>query len=271
MVRTPRRTHPGKGSTVSQSSSLKALQILLLIAGVGSSPLAWGKLFRNAYVSFELPPNWNCKLEGAEWVCENDFSKKQKEAIIILTAKEVGPADTLANYMTYLQGAKTLPGKSGAPSKSKVINVQQRTIGNQLWVDGMHEGSEVTAYFTRYMATIKDRIAILVTFSAHKEHFAKYSNDFRVAIDSLRVVAGPDLLGGSANQGLGKLQGQVGNAPDHYVPWEQPGGGALDEAQSHGGRKYLKIILFALILGGAGGYLYWQSRKKTPPPPKKKK
>lgn len=249
---------------------MRTLQTLLLLALLSTTPLAWGKLFRNAYVSFELPPNWNCKLEGAEWVCENDFSKKQKEAIIILTAKEVGPGDTLANYMTYLQGAKTLPGKAGQPTKSKVINVQQRTIGNQLWIDGMHEGSEVSAYFTRYMATIKDRIAILITFSAHKEHFAKYSNDFRVAIESLRVVAGPDLLGGGANQGPGRGGGTVGNAPDHYVPWEQPGGGGgIEDGQTHGGRKYLKIILFAIILGGAGGYLYWQSKKKTPPKKKK--
>lgn len=259
-----------KGSTV-KTLILRALQLLLLVACVGFAPLASAKLFRNAYVSFELPPNWECKLEGAEWVCENNFSKKQKEAIIILTAKEVGPADTLANYTTYLQTPKTLPGKAGSPQKSKVLSVQQRSIGNQLWVDGMHEGSEVAAYFTRYMATIKDRIAILVTFSAHKEHFAKYSNDFRIAIDSLRVVAGPDLLG-SANQGVGKLQGQVGNAPDHYVPWETPGGGGqLEEPQGQGGRKYLKFILVALILGGAGAYLMWDQRKKGKggrPPPK---
>lgn len=259
---------------MSQSYIMRALKILVLFASVCVSQLAWGKLFKNAYVSFELPPNWGCKLEGAEWVCENEFSKKQKEAIIILTAKEVGPADTLANYTTYLQSIKTLPGKNGVPTKSKVINVQQRSINNQLWVDGMHEGSEVTAYFTRYMATIKDRIAILVTFSAHKEHFSKYSNDFRVAIDSLRVVAGPDLLGNNADGFAKGRGGNIGNAPDHYIPWEQPGGNQLDEPQSHGGRKYLKILLFALILGGAGGYLYWQSQKKkkpAPPPPKKKK
>ena len=67
----------------------------LLLAAVFICGTANAKRFRNAYVSFELPPNWNCKLEGSEWVCENDFSAKTKEAIIILTAKEVGPTDTL--------------------------------------------------------------------------------------------------------------------------------------------------------------------------------
>src|SRR5882757_6856334 len=96
---------------------LRSLLVFLMIAcGTASA-----KRFRNAYVSFELPPNWNCKLEGAEWVCENDYSKKQKEAIIILTAKEVGPSDSLAAYMSHLQTARVLPDSKGAPQKSKVI------------------------------------------------------------------------------------------------------------------------------------------------------
>ena len=229
---------------------------------------AEAKRFRNAYVSFDLPPNWNCKLEGAEWVCENDYSKKQKEAIIILTAKEVGPSDSLASYTTALQTPRILPGKGGAPVKSKVIHVQQRTIANQLWVDGMHEGSEVSAYFTRYMATIKDRIAILVTFSAHKEHFSKYANDFRQAIESLRVVATKDLLNdhGGADTPHGTIGAPIGQ--------NIPSGGSFDgeginqddlAARNH--KKTTKLLLFALILAAAGGYLYWQSQKNK----KKKK
>lgn len=222
---------------------------------------AEAKRFRNAYVSFDLPPNWNCKLEGAEWVCENDYSKKQKEAIIILTAKEVGPSDSLASYTTALQTPRILPGKGGAPIKSKVIHVQQRTIANQLWVDGMHEGSEVSAYFTRYMATIKDRIAILVTFSAHKEHFSKYANDFRQAIESLRVVATKDLL--SDHGGADRPNGTIG-AP---IGQNIPSGGSLEsdgmapDASQGRQKKTVKLLLFALILAAAGGYLYWQSEK----------
>src|SRR6185312_5686077 len=138
---------------------------------------AHAKRFRNAYVSFELPPNWNCKLEGSEWVCENEFSNKTKEAIIILTAKE-------------------------------------RMISNQMWIDGMHLGSEVGPYFTRYLATIKDKIAILVTFSAHKEQYTKYSADFIKAIESLRVVATKDSLGDrGGGVGFGPGVGETIGAP----------------------------------------------------------
>jgi hypothetical protein len=242
------------------------LLILTLVVAVGHSASA--KRFRNAYVSFDLPPNWDCKLEGAEWVCENNYSKKQKEAIIILTAKEVGPSDTLAAYTTALQTPRILPGKGGAPIKSKVIHVQQRTIANQMWIDGMHEGSEVSAYFTRYMATIKDRIAILVTFSAHKEHFSKYANDFRQAIESLRVVATKDLLNGD-HAGADSPHGTIGAPIGQNIPSNsfESDGTSYDDLAARKKSKSLKLLLFALVLGAAGGYLYWQSKKQK----KKKK
>lgn len=240
-----------------------AVRLVILALSLLMCHTAEAKRFRNAYVSFDLPPNWDCKLEGAEWVCENNYSKKQKEAIIILTAKEVGPSDSLAAYMTALQMPRILPGKGGVPVKSKVIHVQQRTIANQAWVDGMHEGSEVSAYFTRYMATIKDRIAILVTFSAHKEHFSKYANDFRQAIESLRVVATKDLLsdrGGGSAGGGGLIGAPIG-------PNLTPNGGIdspgmdVDGLAARRHKKTMKLLFFALILAAAGGYLYWQSQK----------
>src|SRR5271156_4831665 len=102
----------------------------LLVLALLVCSQAHAKLFRNAYVSFELPPNWNCKLEGSEWVCENDFAGKTKEAIVILTAKEVGPTDTLAAYLAHMQTPRTITGRGGVPSKSQIIHVKERMIGN---------------------------------------------------------------------------------------------------------------------------------------------
>jgi hypothetical protein len=244
------------------------LRLFVILLSISLCHSAHAKRFRNAYVSFELPPNWDCKLEGAEWVCENTYSKKQKEAIIILTAKEVGPSDTIAAYMTHLTTPRTLPGKGGVPTNSKVINVTQRTIGNQLWVEGMHEGSEVTAYFTKYMATIKDRIAILVTFSAHKEHFSKYANDFRSAIESLRVVATGDLLRdhGSGDSPHGTIGAPIGQTLPSF---EGGGDMAGPEDESRASKKYTKYLLFALIFAAAGGYLFIRSKKSRKPKKKK--
>jgi hypothetical protein len=245
----------------------------LLVFGLLMCGTAHAKLFRNAYVSFELPPNWNCKLEGSEWVCENDFAAKTKEAIIILTAKEVGPTDTLPAYLAHLQTPRTLPGKGGAPAKSQIINVKERMVGNHMWIDGMHLGSEVGPYFTRYLATIKDRIAILVTFSAHKEHYTKYSADFIKAVESLRVVATKDTLSGRDGTGgaMGAAggNGTVGGGVGTFMPDQ---GELPNEAPPRSDGKYFNYLLFALILAAVGGYFYMQSRKNPPgPPPRSKK
>lgn len=249
----------------------------LIVGGLLVCGTANAKLFRNAYVSFELPPNWNCKLEGSEWVCENDFAAKTKEAIIILTAKEVGPTDTLPAYLAHLQTPRSLPGRGGAPTKSQIIHVKERMIGNHMWIDGMHLGSEVGPYFTRYLATIKDRIAILVTFSAHKEHYTKFSNDFIKAIESLRVVATKDTLGGrDSGAGMAGAGGQVGVSPGAVVDYQSD---LPLEAPPRTGGGMLNILLLGLIVAAIGGYFYMKRKPKKkpssggapkPPGPKKK-
>ena len=232
----------------------------LVVFGMLVCGTAHAKLFRNAYVSFELPPNWNCRLEGSEWVCENDFASKTKEAIIILTAKEVGPSDTLPAYLAHLQTPRTLPGRGGQPVKSQIIHVKERMIGNHMWVDGMHLGSEIGPYFTRYLSTIKDRIAILVTFSAHKQHYTKYSADFIRAVESLRVVATKDTLAGRGGGDGSGRSGIVGVGPGAMSDYssEFPA-----EAPAKGGKKLLNLLLLAVVIAGIAGYLYMRPGKKT--------
>jgi hypothetical protein len=237
-----------------------------LIALLIAAAPAHAKLFRNAYASFELPPNWNCKLEGSEWVCENDFSAKTKEAIIILTAKEVGPGDTMAQYLAHLQIPHSLPGRGNQVLKSQLINIKERMISNYLWIDALHLGSEVGPYFTRYLATIKDRIAILVTFSAHKEHYTKYSGDFIKAIESLKVVATKDTMPGRP----GSLGGMAGGATDSGTLGGAPGGNGAggdlslpNEAlpSKPGGQNASKLLGFAVICLAIGVYLFTRKGK----------
>lgn len=215
-------------------------------------------------MSFELPANWDCKLEGAEWVCESSYTKKVREAIIILTAKEVGPADTINAYEAHLQTPRLVPGKDGTPQKSQVLHVKKRLIASHLWVDGMHLGSEVGPYFSRYLATIKERIAILVTFSAHKEHYTKYSQDFLKAIDSLRVVATKDLL--ERREGVGDVRRSnetIGAPIGNHMPLLGGGDGLPSEDSSGGaGGLILNILLLAVIAGAVGAYLFMKKGKK---------
>lgn len=243
----------------------KSFSIFILIPLLFFAINAEAKRFRNAYVSFELPPNWNCQLEGTDWVCTNQFQQRSKEAIIILTAKEVGPTDSLSAYRAHLQTPRTIPGKAGAPQISKVIHVKDRMIANHAWVDGMQLGSEIGPYYTRYLATIKDKVAVLVTFSAHKEHFTKYSGDFLSAIESLRAVADKDLIAdrgggaaaaGSGQESIGAPAGQTISLMDtEQLPPEDGTAG-----KAHQTTQWFALLIIAMAIGV---YLWIKKRKKS--------
>ena len=229
---------------------------------------AQAKLFSNSYVSFELPPNWTCKQEGYEHVCINKFSKKEKEAIIILTAKKKGPQDSLPNYETHLKTPRNMKNYKNIPYSSKVKVVKKRKINGVDWVDGIHLGSEVETYYTRYAATVKDSLGILVTFSAHKDHYSKYSNDFMKAIQTLKVIAPKGLgsLGGSSVRGSRKDIFEGGGLSD-VLPEGMYGdldgqGGSLEGSGGFlgllGSRGLIGLLL--LLITGLGVFIYSRSR-----------
>lgn len=156
---------------------------------------AESRTFKNAYISFEMQDNWKCNLEQTEWVCRAEDPQEAKEAVIILTAKEKGPTDSFPIYENHMNNPINTVSRAGTPLTSAVkYKAQNQKINDQPWLDGLHQDSEVQNYFTRYLATIKDQIAILVTFSAHNKLYAKHSPNFDKTIRSLRVIATKDLL-----------------------------------------------------------------------------
>ncbi len=231
-----------------------SLSIILL------SFTAQAKVFRNAYIAFEMPETWKCNLEQTEWVCRSEQSKESKEAIIILTAKEVGPTDSFPLYESHLNAPISLMSRSGSASQSKIVyKAKTVQINEQPWIDSLHLGAEVPNYFTRYLATIKDRIAILVTFSAHKQFYTKYSQDFFKAVMSLRVIASKNLLSkpdlGPIRPGSETLGGTIGSA----MPMDMIQNDGTGEAK--GSKKGL-LLGGALLLAAIGVYIFMKARKR---------
>ncbi len=222
------------------------------------------EVFRNAYLSFELPDRWKCVLEGTEWVCRSQLEEEKKQAIIILTAKEVGPRDDLRSYQDHLRQTRTLNTRTGAKIQSRVYHSKAVRINDQLWVDGFHLGSEIPSYYTRYLATVKDKIAILVTFSAHKLHYTKYSNDFFKSIRSLRAIASPELLKATAGSG-GSPTGQFGSDLNVDLPagfgHDEFGTMVAPESSSSSPFRWIALIV---LLGAMGGYFYLKKTQKPP-------
>ncbi|MBT4760829.1 MAG: hypothetical protein HOO06_03945 [Bdellovibrionaceae bacterium] len=234
----------------------KKLSITLIVLLI--SNLCFAKKFRNSYISFDLPSNWDCKLEGTESVCFSKFNKKSKEAIIILTAKEAGPNDHLNYFYTYLKKPRTIPNRKNVPIMSKVVHVKQRQIQNHNWIDALHMSSEVESYYTRYLSTIKGRLAILVTFSAHKKFYTRYSMDFLNAIKSLKVVASKSLLTQRTQQPTHKQapMGQNISISQLEVGEDE----FSNSSKNKSGGKTEKIIALVLIIGSV--VLFLLTRKK---------
>ena len=171
-----------------------------LMASTGSA-----RTFKNAYISFEMLDNWKCNLEQTEWVCRAEDPQEAKEAVIILTAKEKGPTDTFPLYESHMSTPIVTQNKAGGTMTSNIVyKSAQLKVNDQPWLDALHGNSEVQNYLTRYLATIKDQIAILVTFSAHNKYYAKHSVNFANTVKSLRVIASKDLL---SRPDLGPLRG----------------------------------------------------------------
>ena len=230
-----------------------------LIALIFLPWIAQAKVFRNAYVAFELPDTWNCVLEHTEWVCRSSSDKESKEAIIILTAKEVGPTDTFEGYMSHLNTAQQVAYKGAGTGMSRIIYAPKKVqINDQPWIDGLHLASEVPNYYTRYLATIKDKIAVLVTFSAHKDHYTKYSQDFFKAVMSLRVIATKNLLNNPAMGPLHNSGETLGAGIGAVVPADMAG--TEMENSGNGGQGKTKQLLFGLgaLLAAVGAYIYYK-------------
>ncbi len=253
------------------------LSLFILLALFVSTP-AQAKIFRNSYVSFELPDKWDCYLENTAWVCRYAISKKclgegsnskecqeqrkkTKEAIIILAAKEVGPKDSFQIYYDYLKKSRPIVVGGSKKSESQILHVKPISIEKHKWIDGMHLGSEIPHYYTRYLATIKGNISVLVTFSAHKLYYTKYSNDFFKSIKSLRVIATKASTVSSKElrpNNVGTLGVNIGAHLSTAL--DEASNDGFDGSSSQGGDQ-LYLIFGALLLSLLGIFIWFRGRK----------
>jgi len=240
---------------------------------------AQAKVFRNSYLSFELPDKWDCYLENTAWVCRYAISKsclgpnsnsllceeqrkKAREAIIILAAKEVGPKDSFNTYYDHLKEPRPIILKDGKRSNSKIIHVKTISVEKHKWIDGMHLGSEIPHYYTRYLATMKGNISVLVTFSAHKLFYTKYSNEFFRSIKSLRVIATKSATVGKNelnNNNVGTLGVNIGAHLNTAL--DELGSQDFDGESSRGFGSEIYLVLGALLLAAIGGFIWLKGRR----------
>ena len=163
--------------------------------------------------------------------------------------------------------------------KSKVVHVKQKLINSQPWVDGLHKGSEVPAYFTRYMVTkccdnSAIKLGVLVTLSAKDAHYTKYANKFLKVINSLRVMDLNKTLREMKGFGKGESMGSISKYIEEVMAVDE------DEINPEGeGTLLFGMDGFSLSLAGLAlvttllliaRKLKRKKQKKSPPPTDKK-
>jgi hypothetical protein len=232
----------------------------LLGSFVVGSPEARAAKFANQFSEFELPPQWQCNLEGAEWVCQNTNEAKKRDAIIVLAAKLKGDQDSLDQYLTYLNAAKTYTSVQGKPVKSEKKYAKTVNLNGQPWVDALHMESEIPGFYTRYLATVKQDIGVLVTYSINKAKYQEYLNDFDNMVKTLKVF---------------RKQGGINAAPANTnlfanttVPQNVLGDTVFLGAALAGGsdapkpRKEADLPFLPIAIGAAVvGFLIWKKKK----------
>jgi LPXTG-motif cell wall-anchored protein len=230
------------------------------------SPTAQAEKFTNQFIEFEKPANWNCVLEGAEFVCQSNDPTKKKEAIIVFAAKLKGDQDNLKQYLDYLNTPKSYQSATGKAVVSEKKIAKNTNIKEHPWVDALHFESEIPGFYTRYFATVYEDIGVLVTYSVAKNQYQDYTKLFEPMVNTLRVFRkkGPiNVVGGPAN-GLPQVNiGQHMGGADPLFP-DQPAAPAEKTASKGTGQEDDgdMLPLLMLIALGAGAFIYIKKKRQ---------
>jgi len=145
------------------------------------------KKFSNSYIEFDMPDNWLCRSEGGQYVCQPSSASQSREAIVVMAAKHKGPDDEMERYKSRLNEKRTVKDIQGKEYKSTIKYTKYMPIKGVIWLDSMHESSEVPGFVTRYLATVQKGAGILVTFSAHKSVIDNYNAAFLQMVNSIKI------------------------------------------------------------------------------------
>ncbi len=162
------------------------LACLLLSSGVGP---AWGQtLIQTNYMGFQVPPGWDCQKDGADIVCQPEDPALSRQAILVVSAKQVSAEENLDFLKRRLLEPRATAIRTGsAPQRSEVTAHTVLELGGVEWVDATHFASEIPQFNTRYVATSARGLSVLLSFSAHSSQWEAYNLHFQSVLSSIRL------------------------------------------------------------------------------------
>ncbi|MBL7715377.1 MAG: hypothetical protein JNL01_07890 [Bdellovibrionales bacterium] len=247
----------------------KNFTFFLAAAFLLSPSVSWATKFTSQFCEFELPPQWSCLLEGAEWVCQSSEENRKRDAIIVLAAKLKGDQDSMPQYLSYLKNPKSFVSVGGKNVTSEAVYAREAQINGHPWIDAIHRDSEIPGFLTRYLATIKQDIGVLVTYSIVKSKYQEYLPDFDNMVKTLKVFRKSGALnaggaGGDAMNPFANTTVPNGLNPESIFPGAG-GQGAGSDRSNPVQRKEEFPLMYILLGVGAVLFIIWKKRKQNGP------
>ncbi len=231
--------------------------IFVFVAIILISITSQAKSFNSPFLSFDLPPGWNCQNYAGTWNCKNSNASKHK-AFIAVTAKKARLGTSLTTYKNKLLKPFTRTWNNKTIN-SKPQSAEEVSIRGQNWIQSTHIDGEIPNSTTKYLVTVRSGLAILVTFSAHNDDYPMLSNDFMRSIESLKLnpKLSPTMAAPKATNNIAANNMDTGNELDDIFD--------TDPTQTKGDSKLTigslkKIGAIALLIMAA--LLFLISRKK---------
>lgn len=240
--------------------SLSNFLAVWALAAFAAAPVQAAK-FANQFVEFELPPQWQCNLEGAEWVCQSTNEERKRDAIVVLAAKLKGEQDSLDQYRAYLKQPKAYTSVGGKSVRSEPKYANDIQINAHPWIDSLHMESEIPGFYTRYLATVKEDIGVLVTYSINRAKYQQYLDDFENLVKTLRVFRKPGGINslGDASKNLFNTTIPKSLSQETVFPSGNVQGGA--DTPKPKPQEDDSMLYILGIAGAALAFIIWRKRR----------
>lgn len=236
---------------------------ILLLA---TSTSAYASKFSNQYSELELPAGIACQQNGSKWVCQNtDPAKKQDVFIHILAKIKKGDQDTLDKYLEKLKVDKSYKISKGM-GRSIMKYAEIVNYNGQAWVEALHQESELPGYYTYYLETVIQDLAILIAASIDIKKYDQYSDSIRQMFTTIKVYRSAVPINNPPSEVAAESQ-----APQQQVletsQEEMKSKISSDSVFGILGKKVQKKAddsLLYLLMAAAGlvGFFAWKKRRK---------
>jgi len=219
----------------------------------------WGKTFRSKFITLDLPPNWDCQEEELDWVCQPENPNLRNEALVVVVTKEAKPSDdNMQKYEEYLKSPKQMRDLVGNTYMTDIKYTKKKLIRNWWWMDSLQMGSEVPGFVSRYVVSIKEQIAAMISYHVAESVFPKWADTLDKMIESTELRFDPKAFDEIMRNRNSNILANKGGLLGRRSP-----GSVQENAKTPTGTssELIQTISIVALIVAAIGYIIYRKRK----------